>query len=304
MPYATTFGGMYHRAGAAGSVQAAAAVDRRKGGARPGDAVQFRQHVRHHGRQLRQSDGESEGRGRRHHLRRQHREPAADVPVYARSRRAPCTWPRRGSSRRCASYIRRRDCSRRSASRGRQNSSQALLHGDVRALRLVLRRGARCGRRSGCECPSGTRPANCGSDRWSRPTTCGRAAASRFRKEAAGCAARPCSVFSSISALLHLHGQNSILQLRPAGRKRRHRRRQSDVPAQRPDLHHQFVALLEQPDLALDGERQLQPHFVMAVALGERVRRLGAGDGGGILLLAVQRRARAPPAARGPAPRG
>ena len=90
----------------------------------------------------------------------------------------------------------------------------ALLHGDVRALRSRAATGARCGRRSGCACPSGTRRASCGNDRWSRPTTCGPAAASRCRRRSSRlCGVGRQLVFSSISALLHLHGQNSILQL-------------------------------------------------------------------------------------------
>ena len=47
-----------------------------------------------------------------------------------------------------------------------------------------------------------------------------------------------------------------LLQFRPGGRQRRHRARQADVAPEGTDLDHQFVALLEQPDLALGGEWQ------------------------------------------------
>ena len=75
----------------------------------------------------------------------------------------------------------------------------------------------------------------------------------------------PALVFSSISGLPHFHGQNLILQLRAARRKRRHGGRQSDMPPQRADLHHQLVALLEQADLPLGRERQLQLDLVVPV---------------------------------------
>ena len=61
---------------------------------------------------------------------------------------------------------------------------------------------------------------------------------------------------------------------------------------------------LNRPTLALGREGQLQPHLVVAVDLREGVRRLGARHGGGILLVAVERRGADPPDARGPAPRG
>src|SRR5690348_9282411 len=51
---------------------------------------------------------------------------------------------------------------------------------------------------------------------------------------------------SSISGLLHLHRQYLIFQLCAAGGKGRHRGGKADVPAQRPDLDHEFVAFLEQ----------------------------------------------------------
>src|SRR5450759_2431234 len=94
------------------------------------------------------------------------------------------------------------------------------------------------------------------------------------RKQPPACAWVPvAAVFSSILGLLHFDGQYLILQLCAPGRKARHRGRQADVTAQGADLDHQFVALLEQADLAFGGKGELQAHLVAAVGgLREGVR--------------------------------
>ena len=42
--------------------------------------------------------------------------------------------------------------------------------------------------------------------------------------------------------------------------------------------HHELIAFLKQPDLALHGKRQLQPDLIVPVVLGECVRRFRASD--------------------------
>src|SRR5689334_6888512 len=76
-------------------------------------------------------------------------------------------------------------------------------------------------------------------------------------------------VFSSMSALLHFHSQDFVLQTRAAGRQRRHRGGQADVAAQGADLNHQLIALFEKSDLALRCERQQHADLVVSVMLHE-----------------------------------
>src|ERR1051326_3845037 len=97
----------------------------------------------------------------------------------------------------------------------------------------------------------------------------------------------PAVVLSSISALLHFNCQNLILQLGAAWRKGGHRRRQPDVPPQRSHLNHQFIALLEETDFALDREGQPQTHLVMAVLLAKGVWRLHTSNRGRIFFRGV-----------------
>ncbi len=60
------------------------------------------------------------------------------------------------------------------------------------------------------------------------------------------------------------------------------------MPAQRSDLHHQFVALLEKPDLSLLGKRHLQTDLVVALLLMKRVGRFRSNDRGGVLALRIE----------------
>src|SRR4051794_9538486 len=61
------------------------------------------------------------------------------------------------------------------------------------------------------------------------------------------------------------------------------------MAAQRADLDHQFVAFLEQADLAFGCERDLKTNFVIAVGgFNESKRCLRPSDGRGILLAIVE----------------
>ncbi len=87
MPPWTTIGGAYQHAGRArqpAALQVARIVDQEQAEAEPRNAVQLRQHGRHHRRQLGQPGGQSRGRDRGHHLRRQYPVAGAGFRLHGR----------------------------------------------------------------------------------------------------------------------------------------------------------------------------------------------------------------------------
>src|SRR5438874_610852 len=128
---------------------------------------------------------------------------------------------------------------------------------------------AQCARRSSFAAPSRIPRGTCGSGLWSPPTsrceTYSTPAAQRRSKSIL----RSSCVLRSYR-FLHLHSENLIFQMRPGWREGSHARRQPNMPAQRPDLHHQLVTFFEEPYLSLGREREFQSDRIIAVHLFER----------------------------------
>ena len=90
--------------------------------------------------------------------------------------------------------------------------------------------------------------------------------------------------------LLHLHCQELVIQPGPGGRQAGHGSGQPDVAAQAADLYHQFIALLEKPDFAFGGKRQMQAHLVSAVLLDKAVRLFDARQGSRVFAVRIEDR--------------
>src|SRR5579872_2863198 len=127
--------------------------------------------------------------------------------------------------------------------------------------------------------------------KWSRVFcghSCSRNGMATAQKKQPGACGSLAVVLSSISALLHFHGQYLILQPGAGGGKGGHGGGQTDVAAQRSHFDHELVALLEQADLAFGGKRELHADLVVVLPLDEREGCFGAGDYCRIVFVAVE----------------
>src|SRR3974390_1757394 len=88
--------------------------------------------------------------------------------------------------------------------------------------------------------------------------------------------------------LPHFDRENPLLESRASRHQGCHRSRQPNMTSYGTDLDYQFVALLEQSNLALRRERQYEPHLVHPVALSEHIRFLSLCHGGRVLSWIIQ----------------
>ena len=105
IPYFTDMGGAFQHAAENGNkppYQLPESWMKAKSKLKLDDSARLRVDGRHHRRQLGQPDREQEGRGRGHHLRRQHPVAGVEFHLRGRSRHERSTWIRAEFWKRCA----------------------------------------------------------------------------------------------------------------------------------------------------------------------------------------------------------